>query len=73
VLKLHHTNRSGRNDIVACQVARDARNLYFHVRTREPMSSAPDPNWMWLLIDIDQDRATGWEGYDFIVNRNCPG
>ena len=24
---------------------------------------------MWLLIDADRDPATGWEGYDFIVNR----
>ena len=24
---------------------------------------------MWLLIDADQNAATGWEGYDFIVNR----
>ena len=24
---------------------------------------------MWLLIDADQNPATGWEGYDFIVNR----
>ena len=27
-----------------------------------------DPNWMWLLINSDQNAATGWEGYDFIVN-----
>ena len=73
VLNLHYTNRSGRNDIVQCQVARDERNLYFHVRTREPMSSAADPNWMWLLMDLDQDRATGWEGYDFVVNRMVQG
>ena len=24
---------------------------------------------MWLLIDADQNPATGWQGYDFIVNR----
>ena len=24
---------------------------------------------MWLLIDADQNSATGWEGFDFIVNR----
>lgn len=69
VLSLHYTDRSGRNDIVVCQVARDRRNLYFHVRTREPLTPPSDPNWMWLLIDADQNRATGWEGYDFIVNR----
>ena len=73
VLKLHYANRSGRNDIVACQVARDARHLYFHVRTREPLTSSAGPNWMWLLIDADQRQATGWEGYDYIVNRTVAG
>ena len=24
---------------------------------------------MWLLIDSDQDGATGWSGYDFIVDK----
>jgi hypothetical protein len=24
---------------------------------------------MWLLIDADNNLKTGWEGYDFIVNR----
>ncbi|MCL4179827.1 MAG: hypothetical protein KJ072_19040 [Verrucomicrobia bacterium] len=73
VLKLHYANRSGRNDIVACQVARDARHLYFHVRTREPLTPSAGPNWMWLLIDADQQQATGWEGYDYIVNRTVAG
>ena len=69
VLSLRYTDHSGRNDIVACQVARDRRNLYFHVHTRAPLTSSADPNWMWLLVDADQNPATGWEGYDFIVNR----
>ena len=24
---------------------------------------------MWLFIDADSNPATGWEGYDFVVNR----
>jgi hypothetical protein len=24
--------------------------------------------WMMLLIDADQDAATGWLGYDFVIN-----
>lgn len=73
VLNLHYRDLSGRNDLVECQVARDHRQLFFHVRTREALSPATDPHWMWLLIDADQDRATGWEGYDFIVNRTVEG
>jgi hypothetical protein len=65
----HYTNRTGRNDLVAMKVARDAKNVYFYVRTRQPISKSSDPNWMWLLIDADRNSATGWEGCDFIVNR----
>ena len=68
----HYTNRSGRNDLVASKVARDAKNLYFQIRTREALTPNTGSNWMWLLIDADQDPATGWEGYDFIVNRVQP-
>ncbi len=65
----HYTNRSGRNDLVASKVARDAKNIYFQVRTRATITPHSGTNWMWLLIDADQNPATGWAGYDFIVNR----
>lgn len=70
---LRYTNRTGRNDLVAAKVARDEKNVYFHVRTREPITSPTDPHWMWLMIDADQNAKTGWEGYDFIVNRTVEG
>ena len=70
---LTYTNTTGRNDIVACQVTRDARNVYFHVRTREPITPHTDPHWMWLLIDADRDATTGWNGCEFIVNRTITG
>jgi hypothetical protein len=66
---LHYTNRTGRNDLAAFKVARDRSNVFFYARTREPLTPPTDPNWMWLLIDIDRNTATGWQGYDFIVNR----
>ncbi|MBI4578446.1 MAG: hypothetical protein HY718_02015 [Planctomycetes bacterium] len=70
---LHYVNRTGRNDLVACKVARSATHVCFYVRTREPISPPTGPNWMWLLIDADQNVKTGWEGYDFIVNRTIAG
>jgi len=66
---LHYTNRTGRNDFLAAKVARDRENVYFYMRTREPITPHTGPNWMWLLIDADQNARTGWEGSDFIVNR----
>ena len=32
-------NTSGRNDFVAAKVARDAANVYFHVRTAAPLTA----------------------------------
>jgi hypothetical protein len=64
----HYENHTGRNEFAALKVARDKNNLYFYARTASPIT-APGTNWMWLLIDADQNTATGWEGYDYIVNR----
>jgi hypothetical protein len=64
-----YVNRTGRNDIIAAKVSLDATNVYFYVRTREPLTASTDPNWMLLFIDADHDARTGWLGYDFIVNR----
>ena len=41
VAGLHYTNKTGRNDFVACKVARDAHNVTFYVRTREPITRVP--------------------------------
>lgn len=68
---VHYTNATGRNDLTVMKVARDAEHVYFYARTREAISPAGDPNWMLLLIDADADPKTGWEGYDFIVNRTA--
>ena len=64
-----YADATGRNDLVTLKVARDTRNVYFYARTREPITSPTGSNWMWLLIDADQDLRTGWEGYDYIINR----
>ncbi len=69
----HYTDRSARNDIAAAHVARDSSTLYFHVRTAAPLSPPTGRNWMWLLVDADANAATGWHGYDFLINRSRAG
>ena len=68
----HYTDDSGRNDIVGAKVARDAEYVYFYVETDEDMTPCTDPRWMRLFIDVDRDKSTGWNGYDFVVNRVSP-
>lgn len=67
--RLHYANTTGRNDLVLLKVARDASNVYFYAKTRADITPCTDPHWMMLLIDADRSHATGWEGFDFIVNR----
>ncbi|UVI27967.1 hypothetical protein [Paenibacillus spongiae] len=65
-----YVNDTGRNDIISAKVAFDNHYVYFYVRTSEAMTPYTDPNWMHLFIDADQNHATGWEGYDFRVNKS---
>jgi hypothetical protein len=67
-----YTNTLGRNDIVTARIARSDGNLYFLAETREPITSSSDKNWMLLFIDADRNPATGWEGFDYVVNLDVP-
>jgi len=66
------TNTTGRNDLQVLKVARDATNLYFYARTGEPITLPTDPHWMMLFIKVGGDPRTGWEGYQYVVNRVAP-
>ncbi len=64
-----YTDTTGRNDILASKITHDTKNIYFYAQTRHDVSMFdPNSSWMQLLIDADQNAATGWYGYDFIVN-----
>ncbi len=65
-----YTNTTGRNDLIAAKVSYDEENVYFYVRTKDPIVGAGEPNWMMLFLDTDGNHETGWLGYDFVVNRN---
>lgn len=69
---LTYTNITGRNDIIKSKVARDKDFIYFYVETAAALTDKSDSKWMRLFIDIDRDKKTGWEGYDFLLNRNSP-
>lgn len=68
----YYVNNSGRNDITGAKMARDSDKLYFYVETSDKLTPSTDRNWMMLFIDSDRNTETGWNGYDFIVNRVSP-
>jgi hypothetical protein len=69
---VHFTDATGRNDFVKTMVARDDGNIYFCMETADHITPSSDPAWMRLFIDADRKRETGWEGYDFVLNRVAP-
>ncbi len=64
----HYTDTTGRNDITRCLVAMSRRNVCFAAETAAALTPSSSANWMLLFIDADEDAATGWEGYDFMVS-----
>ncbi|MGY4384862.1 hypothetical protein ACVWYN_001896 [Pedobacter sp. UYP24] len=68
----HYVNTTGRNDIINAKVAQDKNNFYFYVETAEKLTPTTDTAWMRLFIDIDNNKQTGWEGYDYVINRKSP-
>jgi hypothetical protein len=68
-LRLHYVNTSARNDVVGAKVARDADWVCFRAETADPLTSPSDPNWSQLRIHTARNTATGWEGYDLMVDR----
>ena len=65
---LKYTNVTGRNDILTSKVSFDDQNISFYVKTSKSLTPFTDPNWMLLFLDVDRNKGTGWEGYDFVVN-----
>ena len=68
-----YQNNTGRNDLDTAKVTQDGEYLYFHVTTVNELVTADDVSWMNLYLDIDNDPSTGWEGYDFVLNRSRDG
>ena len=64
-----YIDNTGRNDFAILKVARDSNFIYFYAETVKPITPYTDKHWMLLYIDSDTNMSTGWEGYDFVVNR----
>ncbi len=68
--RYHYTSKEI-NRIASSKVSRDDANIYFLVKTHKDIAETGD--FMHIYIDIDRNRATGWEGYDFAVNLEGKG
>ncbi|MEJ6730026.1 MAG: hypothetical protein QNK83_12770 [Akkermansiaceae bacterium] len=68
-----YTETSGRNDFANIRVATQEKTVSFLLHTRAPLTTPQGDHWMILLIDADQNPATGWHGYDYVLNRTRQG
>ncbi|RKN78656.1 hypothetical protein [Ulvibacterium marinum] len=68
-----YVNTNGRNDIIETKVGRNADYIFFFVRTKDALTTSENKNWMLLFIDSDKNSATGWQGYDYVINHKILG
>ena len=69
--KYHYTTNVI-NSISRAKVSRDAENYYFYIKTTRDIEMS-DSNWLSVYINTDRNFATGFKGYDFVINRKAPG
>jgi hypothetical protein len=62
------TNNSGRNDIIESRTTADGANVYLYIKTAATITPYTDPNWMMVYLNTDQNNATGWDGFDYVIN-----
>ena len=67
---LRYINNTGRNDFDYAKISQDAANLYFLVKTSSDIIIDNGSTWMNLYLNVDGDATTGWEGYDYVLNRD---
>lgn len=65
-----YINGTVRNDLNVAKVSQDSDHMYFHISTATPLITVDDELWMNLYIDADNNSETGWEGFDYVINRS---
>ena len=68
---LYYKQAAPRNNIQEVRVANDKNNLYFYVRCENNITAYDGKeNWMNLFIGTGSPSLKGWEGYEYVINRN---
>lgn len=57
-----------RNNIQQIKVTHDEENLYFLISCEKEITGE-GADWMNLLLGVGEPRLEGWEGYQYVVNR----
>lgn len=65
---IYYSNKDGRNDLAEMKVTHDDENVYFYVKTAQPLTPHTDKNWMQLLLHVNETWP-GWNGFQFMTGR----
>ncbi len=69
--KFHYTTEVN-NSISKAKVSFDDNNLYFYVECENDIVSGHSA-FLNLYLNMDRNYATGWEGYDYVLNLRGKG
>ena len=66
-----YTDDTGRNDIVNTRVVYDEQSITFLVTCAKDITDYEngDKTWMNIFLDVSASSETGWNGYQYVVNR----
>ena len=65
-----YVNNTGRNGVIYSKITQDDKNVYFYAQTQEDISpyQSSEGSWMNLYLNINADKASSWNGYNYCVN-----
>lgn len=63
-----YKNSTARNNVYEAKVSYDDENMYFYALCSNEITAPEGSTWMNIYIDSDRNHATGYEGYDFLIN-----
>ena len=67
-----YVDHSGRNDFTQMQVTQDDENLYFRIKTVDPITSY-DGNNNYMNLFLKTSDADGFMGFQYVINRDGNG
>lgn len=68
-----YVNTTGRNDLLEARVSKTGKTVYFSIDCADTVITDDGADWMNLYLNVDRSCDTGWEGYDFVINRSRDG
>ncbi len=64
-----YTDNSNRNDITQIKVVHDRKNVYFFIKTKDPITRHNDRDVNWMNIYLSTSGDNSFEGYHYVINR----